>query len=89
VATGSEATSRPFGRVLHVDLGTRSTRTENLDETIVRSYIGGSGIGTCLLARNVPPDADPLGSRNVLVTADEQIPGRLVLRARGEGGGQK
>ena len=56
-----------FGRTLIVDLGTRKVRIEPLEASEIRSYIGGSGIGTRLLARHVPPAADPLGPDNAVV----------------------
>jgi aldehyde:ferredoxin oxidoreductase len=58
-----------FGETLIVDLGARTVRFEALEDAELRSYIGGSGIGSRLLARHVPPTADPLEPDNALVFA--------------------
>ncbi len=58
-----------FGKTLIVDLGARSVRIESLEDSVIRAYLGGSGIGSWLLARHVPRDADPLGSDNAVVFA--------------------
>ncbi len=58
-----------YGKTLLVDLGTGSTRVETLEGSLIRSYIGGSGIGASLLARHVPRDADPLGPDNAVIFA--------------------
>lgn len=58
-----------FGNTLIVDLGARTVRVEDLEESEIRSYIGGSGIGSRLLTRHVPRDADPLGPDNAVIFA--------------------
>lgn len=56
-----------FGRMLVVDLTKRTADVESLDESLFRKYIGGSGLGSYLLARTVPPAADPLSPENALI----------------------
>jgi aldehyde:ferredoxin oxidoreductase len=55
------------GRLLHVDLGTRQTRTEEIPETLMRKYLGGGALAAHILLRDMPPGVDPLGPANVLV----------------------
>src|SRR5687767_14526740 len=51
-----------FGRALLVDVGgTEATSTPfELTERVLRSYLGGVGLGTWLLHRLAPPGVDPL-----------------------------
>jgi aldehyde:ferredoxin oxidoreductase len=50
-----------FGRVLVADVTTGTSQTRPLPETVLRRYIGGSGLGTWLLYQEGTPGADPLG----------------------------
>jgi aldehyde:ferredoxin oxidoreductase len=52
-----------FGKVLIVDLSIGSGRTAPLDESVLRSYIGGAGLGTWLMHRYCPAGIDPLDPR--------------------------
>ncbi|WIX83491.1 aldehyde ferredoxin oxidoreductase C-terminal domain-containing protein [Amycolatopsis carbonis] len=51
-----------FGRALIVDVGddTATSETCELDERVLRAYLGGVGLGTWLLHRFAPPRVDPL-----------------------------
>ncbi|MEW2503737.1 aldehyde ferredoxin oxidoreductase C-terminal domain-containing protein [Amycolatopsis sp. NPDC047767] len=51
-----------FGRALVVDVGddTATGETCELDERVLRAYLGGVGLGTWLLHRFAPPRVDPL-----------------------------
>jgi len=54
------------GKILDVNLTTRTTKTITVGEGVLRKFIGGSGLGAKLFLDRVPPDADPLGGKNVL-----------------------
>jgi len=54
------------GKILDVNLTTGSTKTTTLEEGVLRKFIGGSGLGAKLFLDRVPPEADPLGGKNVL-----------------------
>jgi aldehyde:ferredoxin oxidoreductase len=56
-----------FGKVLTVDLSTGSAKTAPLDERVLRSYIGGAGLGTWLMHKSCPPGIDPLDPRAPLI----------------------
>ncbi len=62
-------------KLLHVDLTTRQTRTEELPETTVRKYLGGGALASYILLRDMPAGVDPLGSDNVLVFMTSVING--------------
>src|SRR5262245_63885252 len=60
-------------KLLHVDLTTRQTRSEELPETVTRKYLGGGAMAAWLLLREMPPGVDPLGPDNVLVFTTSAI----------------
>jgi len=62
-------------KLLHVDLTTRQTRSEELPETVTRKYLGGGALAAWLLLREMPPGVDPLGPDNVLVFTTSVING--------------
>jgi aldehyde:ferredoxin oxidoreductase len=51
-----------FGRALVVDVEGRAATGErvDIDDTVLRAYLGGVGLGTWLLHRLAPPGVDPL-----------------------------
>ena len=55
------------GSVLVVDLTARETRWDPLDEHVLRSFIGGVGLGAYLLYAYCPPGIDPLDPANPLI----------------------
>jgi aldehyde:ferredoxin oxidoreductase len=82
-------TSYP-GRVLAVDLSTRSVSKEALPPSWIADFLGGRGVGARTLWENVPPHADPLGEDNVLILAPGVLTGtsapcsgRTTLLAKG------
>jgi aldehyde:ferredoxin oxidoreductase len=62
-------------KLLHIDLTTRQTRSEELSETVTRKYLGGGALAAWLLLREIPPGVDPLGPDNVLVFTTSVING--------------
>ena len=56
-----------FGKVLLVDLSTGSAETAPIEEPVLRSYIGGAGLGTWLMHRHCPAGVDPLDPRAPLM----------------------
>ena len=55
------------GKALVIDLTSRKTAREPLDESVLRRFIGGIGLGTYLLYRHCPPMVEPLAPANPLV----------------------
>jgi aldehyde:ferredoxin oxidoreductase len=66
------------GRILKVDLRSRSFAFEPLDEEIARLYIGGKGYGTRLLYDLTEPGIDPLGPENPLIFATGPLNGSVA-----------
>jgi len=54
------------GKILDIDLSTGAVKTTKIGEDVLRKFIGGSGLAAKLFLDRVPPDADPLGEKNVL-----------------------
>jgi aldehyde:ferredoxin oxidoreductase len=54
------------GRVLHVDLTRQTWWVEQPPELFYRTYLGGSGMGTCYLLKEMRPGVDALSPNNVL-----------------------
>jgi aldehyde:ferredoxin oxidoreductase len=55
-----------FGKLLHVDLSTGTVEYRDLDEALLREYLGGRGLGVRLVAER-GPGIDPLSPDNPLV----------------------
>ncbi|TFG97675.1 hypothetical protein E4H12_07995 [Candidatus Thorarchaeota archaeon] len=54
------------GKILWVDLSSKTTRTENLPLEVYENFIGGKGLGAYLLYKTLEPKIDPLGPENIL-----------------------
>ncbi|MGD9160914.1 MAG: aldehyde ferredoxin oxidoreductase N-terminal domain-containing protein, partial [Desulfobacteraceae bacterium] len=66
------------GKILRINLTDRSFKTENLPESLARSFIGGAGFGIKLLYDEVKKGADPLGPENKLIFAPGPLSGTSV-----------
>lgn len=56
-----------FNRLLRIDLTKKTATPESLPDAILRSYLGGKGLGSYLLVKENPPRVDPLTSENRLI----------------------
>lgn len=71
----------PFGwngKLLRVNLDHKSTREENIDEEILKRWLGGRGLGVALLAREVPPSPHPPGRENKLIFSAGPVTGTIA-----------
>lgn len=72
-----------WGRLLLVDLTTGRAAPRGIDETRLRRYLGGIGLGTSLLYELAPPGADPLSPENPLIFTSAPLAGtRLTTTAK-------
>ena len=69
------------GKILFVDLSTRSIKTEELKEELVGSYLGGLGINAKLAYDLIEPGSDPLGPENVLIFGVGSLVGTMIPTA--------
>lgn len=67
-----------IGKLLEVDLTTRSHRVVHLDPALARQYVGGSGLATRLLLDEASKDLDPLGPANTLAFMTGPLTGTVV-----------
>jgi aldehyde:ferredoxin oxidoreductase len=62
-------------KLLHVDLGSRTTSVEEIPEPVLRRHLGGAALAAHLLLRDMPAGVDPLGPENRLVFVTSVING--------------
>src|SRR6266850_8460973 len=63
------------GRLLHIDLSTGRSSWVDLDETRLRAFLGGIGLGTSLLYEFAPPAVDPFSAANPLIFTSAPLVG--------------
>jgi len=56
-----------MGKLLYVNLTNKKVEIKELDEKLVRKYIGGSGLAAKILFDETNGQTDPLGEENVLI----------------------
>jgi aldehyde:ferredoxin oxidoreductase len=56
-----------FNRLLRVNLSKQKTSIETIPESVLRSYLGGKGLGSYLLLKENPPQIDPFSPENRLI----------------------
>jgi len=56
-----------WGKVLRVNLTTHTWKEEKIPEEVYRKYIGGLGLGSILLYKEVDPKVDPLDPLNKVI----------------------
>jgi len=57
------------GRILHIDLSSRTSRVEEFGEEFARKFLGGNGFAVKTLWDAVKPETDPLSPENVICIA--------------------
>ena len=71
------------GKALVVDLTNCTYRWDAIGSDALRNFIGGIGLGTCLLYRYCPPGVDPLGAGNPLLFVGSPLVGtRLTTSSK-------
>lgn len=70
-----------MGRVLRVDLSSRTAKAEELPVELYKLMLGGNGLAAWLLFKEVPAGADPFGPENKIVFATGPLNGTLVPMA--------
>lgn len=58
-----------MGKLLHIDLGARTSHTEDWDPALLRGYLGGRGLGVKLYTDATGAGQDPLAPDNRLIFA--------------------
>jgi len=63
------------GQLLRVNLSTGEISKEPIDPKIAKDFVGGRGLGTYYIAKEVPADCDPIGPDNKLILATGPLTG--------------
>ena len=63
------------GRLLHIDLTNETSSWQDLDESRLRGYLGGIGLGTSLLYEYAPAGIDPFAAANPLIFTSAPLAG--------------
>jgi len=66
------------GRILHIDVTSRTTRVQQVGPEFLKKYLGGVGLATRLVYDNTPKGCDPLGPDNALCFACSAFAGTTV-----------
>jgi aldehyde:ferredoxin oxidoreductase len=66
------------GKALRVNLTTGEVTHEGIDPEILKTYLGGRGLGAYFLYREVLPGTEPLGPENLLVFCTGPLTGTTV-----------
>jgi aldehyde:ferredoxin oxidoreductase len=56
-----------FNQLLRIDLSKQKSTVEPIPEAILRTYLGGKGLGSYLLLKENPPHIDPFSPQNRLI----------------------
>jgi aldehyde:ferredoxin oxidoreductase len=67
------------GKILWVDLASRTLKEEALDEALCRKYLGGFGLGARILFDRMPAGVDALGPGNILGFLTGTLTGTAAL----------
>lgn len=67
------------GKLLRIDLSNRKIKVESIAVSLLKEYIGGSGLATKYLYDEVPPKTDPLAPENKIIFATGPFQGTSVL----------
>jgi len=68
-----------FNRVLQVDLEGRRSWKEEIPDAVFQEFLGGKGLATYLLLRDLKPGLDPLSPDNILIFATGPLTDTLVF----------
>ncbi len=63
------------GRLLHIDLSSGQSSWSDLEQSRLRAFLGGIGLGTSLLYDYAPPGVDPFSPANPLIFASAPLVG--------------
>jgi len=63
------------GRLLHIDLSTGQSSWVNIEESRLRAFLGGIGLGTSLLYEYAPTGVDPFAPANPLIFTSAPLVG--------------
>jgi len=66
------------GRIARIDLSSKTVKLEEPEEIVYRTYLGGGGLASYYLLRDLKPGIDPLSPDNILIFASSVISGAPI-----------
>jgi len=66
------------GKLLHVDLSHKTSKSLTIPEEILNKYIGGRGLGAKLYWDLMPSDVSPLGQNNIIMVLTGPLSGTIA-----------
>jgi len=66
------------GKIVRVDLTSKTVNVEEPGEIVYRTYLGGGGLASYYLLRELKPGIDPLSADNILIFASSVISGAPI-----------
>ena len=66
------------GKLLRIDLTTKSSKEEPIPGEVLRSYLGGRGLGVRYFVNEVTPKTDPLSPGNKVIIGTGPLNGTTV-----------
>ncbi|MEA2013849.1 MAG: aldehyde ferredoxin oxidoreductase family protein [Thermodesulfobacteriota bacterium] len=66
------------GKMLRVDLTKGEIKEEEIEPKVAKDYIGGRGLGTYYLLKELSPKCDPLSAENLLIMATGPLTGTMT-----------
>jgi aldehyde:ferredoxin oxidoreductase len=73
--SGDVITGGYAGKILRVNLSTKSISTESINDSFCRKYLGGAGFILYYMLKELPPGVNPLSSENKLIFATGPLTG--------------
>jgi len=70
-----------FRRLLRIDLTRQQATVEEIPTAFIEAFVGGKGLGTYYLYREIDPRVDPLGTENKVFIAPGALNGTLTPAA--------
>src|SRR4030042_2161568 len=68
-----------IGKILKVDLSKKKTWKENLDEGMLKKWVGGAGLGAKFLYEEVPPGIEWSDPKNRIMMCTGPLAGTKVV----------
>ena len=70
-----------YNKVLYIDVGKKEFWDEEISDTLLKSFLGGRGLGAYLLWKNLKKGTDPLSPESVLIFTVGPITGTKMMGA--------
>jgi len=70
-------------KILRVNLSTGDIKQEDVDQDLLKKYLGGRGLGSKLFSDEVSPDTDPFSADNKLLDENGELKRGTIILVNG------